>query len=128
MYHCDGQPITHTYISVPGHKLPGMEKLDIDNSSIFQTIRERYGLTVRHAGRWLTAALPDANSIIRMGVSADTPLITIESIAYGHDGSALDYCRAFHNCADAASICNGLVVIDRSVQDIGISGSNQIQK
>ena len=101
VYYCDGQPVTHTHISLPGHKLPGMEKLDIDNHSIFQTIRERYGLTVQRAERWFTAELPDAESIIRMGISEDTPLMSIESITYAHDGSALEYYRAFHNSAVA---------------------------
>jgi len=101
VYYCDGRPITHTRISLPGYKLPGMEKLDIDNRSIFQTIREQYGLTVQRAERWFTAELPDADTTTRMGIPENTPLIAIESIAYDHDGGALEYYRAFYNSAVA---------------------------
>ncbi len=101
VYYCDGRPITHTHISIPGHKVPGMEKIDMDNRSIFKTLQERYGLTVQRAERWFTAELPDEEASLRMGVPADAPLIAIESIAYDHDGAALEYYRAFYNSAVA---------------------------
>jgi GntR family transcriptional regulator len=101
VYYCDGQPITLTHISLPGHKVPGMEKLDIHNRSVFQTIKEQYGLTVQRAERWFTAAMPDENAIERMGISKGAPLIAIESIAYDHDGAALEYYKAFYNSAVA---------------------------
>jgi GntR family transcriptional regulator len=101
VYLCDGRPITYTRISIPGHKVPGMEKLDMDNRPIFQTLRERYGLTVQRAERWFTAELPDEEARTRMGVPAEAPLIGIESIAYDGDGGALEYYRAFYNTAVA---------------------------
>ncbi|MHC1551202.1 GntR family transcriptional regulator [Phyllobacterium sp. K27] len=101
VYYCDGRPITLTHISLPGHKVPGMEKLDIDNRSIFATINEQYGLTVQRAERWFTAEMPDDEARERMGVPATAPLIAIESIAYDHDGAALEYYRAFYNSAVA---------------------------
>jgi len=101
VYYCDGRPITHTHISLLGHKVPDIERLDLDNRSIFQTLRERYGLTVQRAERWFTAQLPDAATISRMEIAANTPLIAIESIAYDHQGGALEYYRAFYNSAVA---------------------------
>ncbi|QNQ61286.1 GntR family transcriptional regulator [Brucella sp. 6810] len=101
VYYCDGRPITLTHISLPGHKVPGMEKIDIDNRSIFRTLRERYGLTVQRAERWFTAEMPDEEACSRMGVRHDSPLISIESIAYDYDGGALEYYRAFYNSAVA---------------------------
>lgn len=101
VYYCDGRPITHTNISIPGHKVPDLEKIDLDNQSIFRTLRERYGLTVQRAERWFTAELPDEQAILRMGVPPDAPLIAIESIAYDHSGGALEYYRAFYNSAVA---------------------------
>ncbi|KQQ35556.1 GntR family transcriptional regulator [Rhizobium sp. Leaf306] len=102
VYYSDGKPITLTHISLPGHKVPGMEKLDIDNRSVFQTIKEQYGLTVKRAERWFTAAMPDAEATERMGVAANTPLISIESIAYDYEGGPLEYYRAFYNSAVAS--------------------------
>jgi GntR family transcriptional regulator len=102
VYYSDGKPLTLTHISLPGHKVPGMEKLDIDNRSVFQTIKEEYGLSVQRAERWFTAAMPDAEATARMGVASNTPLISIESIAYDYEGAALEYYRAFYNSAVAS--------------------------
>lgn len=102
VYYSDGKPLTLTHISLPGHKVPGMEKLDIDNKSIFHTIKEQYGLTVQRAERWFTAAMPDEEATARMGVSAEIPLISIESVAYDNEGAALEYYRAFYNSAVAS--------------------------
>jgi GntR family transcriptional regulator len=101
VYMTDGAPITLTHISLPGHKVPGLETVNIENQSVFQTIRERYGLTVLRAERWFTAALPTKEEAERMGVSPTTPLISIESIAYDADGAALEYYQALYNSSVA---------------------------
>jgi GntR family transcriptional regulator len=101
VYSSDGNPITLTHISLPGHKVPGMEKLDIENRSVFQTIKEQYGLTVKRAERWFTTQMPTEEAMARMGVPSNMPLIAIESIAYDHDGAALEYYNAFYNSAVA---------------------------
>jgi GntR family transcriptional regulator len=101
VYMTDGAPITLTRISLPGHKVPGLETMNIENQSLFQTIRELYGLTVLRAERWFTAALPTKDEAERMGVAATTPLISIESIAYDADGAALEYYQALYNSSVA---------------------------
>lgn len=101
VYFSDGQPLTMTRISLPGHKVPGMEKLEMDNRSVFDTIREHYGLTVQRAERWFTAQMPTEEACEFMGVPADKPLIWIESVAYSHDGDVLEFYRAFYNPAVA---------------------------
>lgn len=103
VYSANGRALTHTRISLPAHRLPGMERINIANKSIFATIRKRYGLTVRHADRWLRAVLAPDEVAERMGVTPGSPMIYIESIAYGHDDNALEYYRAYYN-SDVASI------------------------
>jgi GntR family transcriptional regulator len=101
VYYSDGEPLTLTHISLPGHKVPGMEKLDIENKSVFQTIKEHYGLTVKNAQRWFTAELPPEDVVARMGIKTNQPLIAIESIAYDHDGMALEYYQGYYNSSVA---------------------------
>lgn len=97
VYISDGVPLTVTHISLPGHRVPGMEKLDIDNRSIFETIKQHYGLTVRNAERWFTAELPPEDVARKMGIKPNQPLIAIESIAYDHEGMALEYYQGYYN-------------------------------
>ncbi|MCB1883097.1 MAG: GntR family transcriptional regulator [Geminicoccaceae bacterium] len=102
VYASDGRPLTHTRISLPAHRLPGMERLDIENKPLFETIRQHYGLTVARADRWLKAAMPPPEVAERMGVPPHEPMIFIESIAYDHDGNPLEFYRAFYDSAVAS--------------------------
>ncbi len=103
VYVADGVPITHSRISLPAHRLPGMETLDMANKSIFGTIRERYGLTVTRADRWMSAAVADETIAQRLEIEPGHPLIRILSIAYDHSQLPLEYYRAFYN-ADVSPI------------------------
>ncbi len=103
IYRSDGRPITHTLSSLPGHKVPDMENLDISDQSIFQILKDRYGLVSKRAERWFTAAMPDAEVARRLEIDPSQPLIAIESIAYDADDAPLEYYRAFYN-SDVARI------------------------
>jgi GntR family transcriptional regulator len=97
VYLSDNVPITMTHITLPGHRVPGFETRLAENKSVFQMLREVYGITLSRADRWLTAALPTPEQVERMGISAHTPLIAIESIAYDTDGMPLEYYEAVYN-------------------------------
>ncbi len=97
VYFIEGQPTTCTHIALPGHKVPGLEDLDMENKSIFATLRERYGVWPKRAERWFTAAMPSEEAVELMGVSPTDPMIWIESIAYEADGSPIEFYRAFYN-------------------------------
>lgn len=101
IYKTDGRPITHTRISLPGHKVPEMEKLDIEGQSIFTILKERYGLVSKRAERWFTAALADETVARRLEVAPGHPLISIESIAFDFSDAPLEYYRAYYNSAVA---------------------------
>ena len=124
VYMSDGVPITLTHISLPGHKVPGLELLKLENHSIFQTIRAQYGLTVQRAERWFTAALPTKEESERMGVPPNTPLIAIESIAYDADGAALEYYEALYN----SSLARIHVAIGASAPADAASADRPIQR
>lgn len=97
VYRVDGAALTHTEIALPAHRLPGMEKLDIENRSIFDTINRHYGLKPQRADRWIKAATAASPVAERMGVEPGTPLLRIESVAFDFDGNALEYYDAYYN-------------------------------
>ena len=103
VYVADGAPITHSRISLPAHRLPGMENFDMTSKSIFGTIRDHFGLTVARADRWMKAGVANDLLAERLEVKAGYPLIQIHSIAYDHEQLPLEYYRAFYN-ADVSPI------------------------
>ncbi|MCB1444364.1 MAG: GntR family transcriptional regulator [Rhizobiaceae bacterium] len=101
IYRSDGRPITHTLISLPGHKVPEMENLDIANQSIFQILKDNFGLVSQRAERWFTAEIASKEVATRLEVQEGHPLIAIESIAFDTNDAPLEYYRAYYNSAVA---------------------------
>lgn len=103
VYLADGVPITHSRISLPAHRLVGMEKFDMNNKSIFGTIRESFGLTASRADRWISARTADELTAERLQVECGQALLYIQSIAYDHENIPLEYYSAYYN-ADVTPI------------------------
>jgi len=103
VYLVEGKPITHSHISLPAHRLPGMEKLDMQSRSIFETIRENYGLSVSRAERWLSARNVYGEIAERLEVEDGAALIYIRSIAYDFDNVPLEFYTSHYN-AEVAPI------------------------
>lgn len=93
----DEIPITYTRMSFPADKVPGLETIEIEGRSILGVVREHFGRRVARADRWFRAAMPDEDAQTRMGVTADMPLIWIESLGFENDGSPLEFYRAYYN-------------------------------
>lgn len=97
VYVKDGNPITLTNISLPAHKVPGLENLDLDNQSLFKIIKDNYGLNVTSADRWLSAVCPDSNESNLLNVTVTTPLIRVRSVGREAKGAPLEYYEALLN-------------------------------
>lgn len=97
VYKKDQKPITLTRISLPAHRVPGLERLDLDNKSLFKVIKDKYQLKVTNADRWLSAACPNASQARLLKVSTDTPLISIRSVGRDAAGIPLEYYEALLN-------------------------------
>jgi GntR family transcriptional regulator len=86
VYHVDGSPTILVNTSLPTRLVPGLERAHLENRSLYETIRQRYGLVPTRAERWLEAALPTSEEARLLEVSPRTPLIAIESIASAAGG------------------------------------------
>lgn len=120
VYLVDDKALTHTTISLSAHRLPGMEKLDIENQSIFDTIRTHYGLRPQRADRWIRAALAPAVVAERMGVPPGKPLLHIGSVAFDFDGNALEYYDAYYD-ADVSPLHISTDAADSARLDVGLA-------
>lgn len=97
VYRADGIPLTYTQISLPSHRVPGFEKLQIEGKSIFTLMKEHYGLRPARADRWIRGAIADGEVARRMQIAEGTPLLVVTSTAYDHGDNPLEYYDAFYN-------------------------------
>lgn len=124
VYSVDSEPLTHTLISLPAHRLPGMEKLNIEGRSIFETIRLNYGLRPQRADRSIRCSAVSAAVANRMKVEPGTPMLEIESVAYDPCGNPLEFYRAYFNSAVAPLIYSTACMFEPSIA--GLAGSEII--
>ena len=101
VFRIDDQALTHSVMSFPAARLPGLTSDTVLGKSIHRVIREVYGLRIVRAERWLAAEIPPLFVSQRMELPESTPLIGIESIGYEQDGTRLEYYRAYYNSAVA---------------------------
>lgn len=84
--------------AVPADLAPGLHRTRLENRSLYDLLRRQYGLRIVRAERWIDAVLPDADTRELLGISAQEPLLRIESIAYGANGRPVEHYRALHRC------------------------------
>ena len=97
VYIVDGRPITFTQLSLPGERLPDMEKLDIENRSIHETIRLHFGFEVKRADRWFAAGPATEQVAAHMGVSLGMPMIIIDSLAYDQNDRPIELYHSYYD-------------------------------
>ncbi len=83
-------------MSFPADLVSGLENVNLDNKSIYDVLKRRYGLVPSSSERWIEAILPTDNQAALLKISPGTPLLGIESCAYLADGGAFEYYYGYH--------------------------------
>lgn len=96
LYVVDGTPTILVATALPAALAPGLERANLQNRSLYETIRQRYGLVPFRAERWIEAAVPDHHEAGLLGVSTSAPVLGIESIAWLQSGLPMQYYYALH--------------------------------
>jgi len=94
----DGELRLLVETAVPADLAPGLNRVRLENRSLYDVLRRQYGLRITRAERWIDAVLPDGPTAELLEVTQPEPLLRIESIAYGANGRALEHYRALHRC------------------------------
>jgi len=94
----DGELRLLVETAVPADLAPGLNRVRLENRSLYDVLRRQYGLRITRAERWIDAVLPDGPTAELLEVTEPEPLLRIESIAYGANGRALEHYRALHRC------------------------------
>jgi GntR family transcriptional regulator len=83
-------------MSFPANLVSGFENVNLNNRSIYDTLKRRYGLVPSSSERWIEAILPTKEQASLLNVSVGSPLLGIESCAYLSDGRAFEYYYGIH--------------------------------
>lgn len=92
----DGQPWLLVDTALPARLVPGLERAMLENQSLYDVLRRRYGLEPAAADRWIEAVFPNREDAAVLEVSTSTPLLGIESVAWLPDNTRFEAYHALH--------------------------------
>jgi GntR family transcriptional regulator len=92
----DGEPIVFVTTYLPADLVPGLERIDLTDSSLYQTLATRFDLHIHHGRRSLESIRADDEVAARLHVEAGEPVLFIRSVTYLGDGRAIEYYEASH--------------------------------
>ncbi|MEV4656508.1 GntR family transcriptional regulator [Micromonospora sp. NPDC049301] len=92
----DGQPWLLVDTALPARLVPGLERAVLENQSLYDVLRRRYGLEPVGADRWIEAVFPEPEDAALLEITTSTPLLGIESVAWLPDGTRFEAYHALH--------------------------------
>jgi GntR family transcriptional regulator len=92
----NGDPIVHVTTYLPHARVPGLEGVDLTDSSLYQTLAARYGLEIQRGRRMLEAIAATAGWARELDLEPGDPVLFLRSVTYTADDQAIEYYEARH--------------------------------
>ena len=92
----EGERVLIVITYIPFDICPGLVEEDLNDASLYQILREKYGLKVETGSRTIEAISASDFDAQLLGIPKDVPLLLIKSIGYLADGKPLEYYEAKH--------------------------------
>jgi GntR family transcriptional regulator len=80
----------------PCHLCPTLDREDLQQGSIYQTIEHQYGLLIGYANQTLRPEIADSFHSQVMQVPYGSPLLVVEGVAYLCDHTPIEYSRLYY--------------------------------
>lgn len=92
----DGEPVALERTTLPLTRFPGLEAVDLADSSLYDVLRDRWGVEPRDVRATATAGLPSADEARLLGIPVETPCMVVQSLQRGADGQVIETGRAVY--------------------------------
>ncbi len=87
----EGHPRFIVRCAMPEHFVPGLDKMPMENRSLYDTIGRQYGIKLVRAERWIEAQAAGPDEVRLLHVPLGTPLLGIESVGSNDRGEKIEY-------------------------------------
>lgn len=87
----DGHPRFIVRCALPEHFVPGLDKMPMENRSLYDTIGRQYGIKLVRAERWIEATKAGIEEAKLLLVPVGSPLLGIESVGMNDRGEKVEY-------------------------------------
>lgn len=79
----DGEPLNYTITYLPRKLFPGIEKYDFSTQSLYDLLREQYGVRFAKSRRTIEAVLTEEEIAEYLDIDEQMPVILFGSTTYG---------------------------------------------
>jgi GntR family transcriptional regulator len=86
----DGEPIAHTVSRIPLVRVPGLDRVSLEDVSLYATLRERYGLSPFRADYAVEAQAAGARTAELLRIEPGTPILFAVQTTFDADTSPLE--------------------------------------
>ena len=94
----DDIPWMLTRAVLPARLVQGLEKLNLENNSLYNILRRNYSLQTAGADRWINAVFASESDAALLEIDTHTPALGIDSISWLSDGTRFEVYYALHRC------------------------------
>ncbi len=91
----DYVPMAVETVHLPAKLCPGLRRKDLENRSLYETLRRKYDFVPTHASQeWQAVSCPKKDASL-LGISARSPVLRVQRTTYQQDGVAFEYLDSF---------------------------------
>lgn len=92
----DDEPICHQVTTILSEPCPGIEHLDFETQSLYETLVTRYQLTIQRIDHVVRAIAADEYRAELLNIEEGTPLLFVGTTAYLDNGKIIEYSAAYY--------------------------------
>ncbi|MCD5348573.1 UTRA domain-containing protein [Kineosporia mesophila] len=92
----DDEPMAIEHISLPAALVPGIRPDDFETGSLYQVLRQRFGVAVATAVQTTEATVTDATESALLEVPVYAPALLFERTTKDADGRVVEYTRSIY--------------------------------
>ena len=86
--------LERSYISAS--RCPGLEKVDLEEHSLYAVLADRYGIELVRSRQSIEATTSNDYESKLFGIPEGSPMVVLESVSYDATDCAIEYCRAHY--------------------------------
>ena len=92
----DGEPIALEWSHLPSDDFPGLERARLNGASLYELLRERYGVSLGTAGQRVSAVVLSAADAAELHAVEGQPAFLFRRIARRPSGRVIEYARSLY--------------------------------
>lgn len=92
----DGVPIALERAYFPAERFPGLDQLDLTDTSLWDILEQRWGIRIGSAQQRVSAVLPSATEARELGIDRRQPCFAIEGVARAASGEVVECGRSLY--------------------------------